>query len=342
MAKRADDVFSAIVKRYPLREPLRIEREESGMNNTTRMIYAANGRFVLRIYDNHRDSAIAGIEHAILSTLQEEGLSFKVPNPAVNREGMTITKGPDAKLAAVFRYIAGDRPTAEIPSHIEGLGRAAGELVHCLAKLDTLGALQPLYKPYYEFQETHAAMDDDAIRTLSAKLPLTSEQRDNVDCLLLVKRRLTSLIDRIRALPHQWVHGDIVFSNALADGDFIVGLLDFEFCTVDVRAMEAAVMIAEFPSADDAQALERISLLCRGFGEKQRLGSDEIGLLPDLIQLRMMDVWLHFAGRLSEGLDSADVWLHQIDRVSFVCEWVERKRAELYMAFRVMEARPLD
>ncbi|QHT61637.1 phosphotransferase [Paenibacillus lycopersici] len=321
--------YSAIVSRYRLAEPVRIEREESGMNNTTRMIYAGAERYVLRVYENHNDRAIVSLEHAILRALGGSGLSFHVPAPVRNAAQDTVTEAPDGKLAAIFGYIGGERPTASSPSHIEGLGRAAGELTRKLGSLEALAKLKAVYQPYYEFEDIHAAMDEAAIRTLSAKLQLTPGRCGQVEALLDVKHRLTALIDRFKKLPRQWIHGDIVFANALASGEAIVGLLDFEFCTIDARAMELAVICAEFPCEDDALSLERISLLCKGYGSRSRLDRDEIALLPDLIQLRMIDVWLHFAGRLADGLDREDVWVQQIERVSFVCGWVERNRPRL-------------
>lgn len=332
--------FAAIAGRYSLPQPLRIESEETGMNNTTRMIYAGGERYVLRVYDNHRDRAIAGIEHAILSELQRARLSFRVPAPVPNRDGETTTEAPDGKLAAIFGYIAGRRPSPESGAHVEGLGRAAGELTLALASLNPASHLAPAYKPYYEFAETHAAMNDAAVKALCQSSPTLAEQAEKAMSLLETRRRLTALTERFKALPQQWIHGDIVFANALADGDAIAGMLDFEFCAVDARAMEPAVVLAELPGEDDALALDRMRRFCRGYASKASLGADEIRLLPDLMQLRLMDVWLHFAGRLAEGLDPERVWLQETGRVSFACEWIDGHRARLDVLFAAMAERP--
>ncbi|NBD23440.1 phosphotransferase [Paenibacillus glycinis] len=338
MTERISD-FAAIAGRYALRQPLRIELEETGMNNTTRMIYAGEERYVLRVYDNHRDREIAGTEHAILSELQRADLSFRVPAPVSNRDGATITEAPDGKLAAVFGYIAGQRPSPESGAHVEGLGRAAGELTLALAALNPDARLAPAYKPYYDFENTHAAMNEASVKTLCESSPKLAEQAAKAASLLETRRRLTALTERFKELPQQWIHGDIVFANALADGDAIAGLLDFEFCAVDARAMEPAVVLAEFPGEDDALAMNRMRRFCRGYGSKAGLGADEIRLLPDLMQLRLMDVWLHFAGRLAEGLDPERVWLRETERVSFACGWIDRHRRQLDVLFAAMAER---
>ncbi|MBO7746003.1 phosphotransferase [Paenibacillus sp. MWE-103] len=338
-ASGADAYFAAVAGRYPLAGPLRIAKEESGMNNTTRMVYAANDRYVLRVYDNHRDRAIVRIEHGLLAALQHAGLSFRVPSPVAGRDGSTIAEAPDGKLAALFGYIAGSRPTPDNPAHAAGLGRAAGELTRAFAACGPQAGLEPAYKPYYDFEATHAAADEATLTALCRRSPALAERAEAVASLHALRTRLTALIDRVKRLPHQWIHGDIVFSNALAEGDAIVGLLDFEFCAVDVRAMELAVVLAEFPCGDEERAVRRMELFCAGYGEKLPLEPEEIALLPDLMQLRLIDVWLHFAVRLAEGLDPEQVWLREIERVSFACGWIERRRERLLALFRNALAR---
>ncbi|WP_219837482.1 phosphotransferase [Paenibacillus sp. R14(2021)] len=331
--KQEGGEFAVYVERYSLPGNWQAVLEESGMNNTTRMIYADKAKFVLRVYDNHRDTAIVSMEHELLVKLQQAGLTFQVPLPIANVDGETVTASPGGKLAALYGYIEGTRPVSENIHHVESLGRAAGELSHALAAISDIEGLVPVYKPYYAWQETHAAMDADALTALCLNIPLLANRKNEVEELLLMQARLTTLNEAFRRLPHQWIHGDIVFTNAVANGDEIVGLLDFEFCTVDLRAMEIAVVLAEFPSDNDGEAKERIEVFCRGFGSQTRLTEQELRLLPDLIQLRMLDVWLHFAGRLQEGLDPAAVWLGQIDRVHFVCGWIEHRRAALAALF---------
>ncbi|MFC4809552.1 homoserine kinase [Paenibacillus sp. GCM10023250] len=337
--ERTDAYFAAVASRYPLGGPLRIAEEESGMNNTTRMVYAANDRYVLRVYDNHRDRAVVRVEHGLLAALRQAGLSFRVPSPVAARDGSSIAEAPDGKLAALFGYIDGDRPSPDNPDHVAGLGRAAGELTQALAACGPIAGLEPMYKPYYDFEATHAAADETMLAALCRRSPALAERAADVAALHALRMRLTALIDRIKRLPQQWIHGDIVFSNALAQGGAIVGLLDFEFCTVDVRAMELAVVLADFASGDDERAFGQMERFCAGYGEKRPLGPEEIALLPDLMQLRMIDVWLHFAIRFAEGLDPERVWIREIERVFAACGWIERRRERLLALFRNALAR---
>ncbi|WP_308634287.1 phosphotransferase [Paenibacillus silvisoli] len=327
--------YAAYLDAYPLDPDWRAAKEESGMNNTTRMIYAGQDKLVLRIYENHRDRALIETEHAILWELQQAKLAFEVPVPVRNRQHESITIGPDGKLAALYRYIPGNRPDPSADEHVYGLGAAAGELSQALARMADLPELIPQYKPYYELEENHGALPNEALLQLCVERPAQfGDRHDNIVYLLRERERLTALRDRFAGLPQQWIHGDIVFTNAVAREDRIAGLLDFEFCTIDARAMELAVVLAEFPGEAREEALRRFELFCNGFGERAKLSGEELQQLPALIKLRMIDVWLHFAGRLQSGLDPDHVLQDQIDRVSFVCKWVDEHEAELAAIFR--------
>ncbi|REE80095.1 homoserine kinase type II [Paenibacillus taihuensis] len=334
--QQTKDEFAVYLEAYPLDAGWRAVREESGMNNTTRMIYSGSEKYVLRVYDNHQDQDIVAIEHHLLARLQQSALSFAVPVPVQNIHGATITVGPSGKLAAMFRYINGVRPTVDMPAHIRGLGFAAGELTRAFSDLaaSVPQQLKPQYKPYYELNETYAEISTERLTELCKTTEKLAGQADKLGYIIEQLEQLTALRNRIAELPHQWIHGDIGFTNALADSERIVGVLDFEFCTIDVRVMELAVVLAELPIDQADESLRRISLFAQGYGEATRLTEAEVQLLPSLIKLRMLDIFLHFAGRLLAEIDGEDIWYRQIDRVYFVCQWVDLHHDALLAVFR--------
>ncbi|WP_182300980.1 phosphotransferase enzyme family protein [Cohnella cholangitidis] len=121
-----------------------------------------------------------------------------------------------------------------------------------------------------------------------------------------------ALLDTFRTLPHQLIHGDINHSNSLvsgADSNRLAAILDFEFCTWDLRVMEIAVMISGFLNGNDVMA--KIELFLRGAGEQLSLDRAEIEAIPSLVRLRNLDVFLHFLGRYWDGVDDLSVLLEQ-------------------------------
>ncbi len=149
-----------------------------------------------------------------------------------------------------------------------------------------------------------------------------------------IRRRLVELEAAFCKLPRQWIHGDIGFTNALARGEKVTGVLDFEFCTRDLRAMELAVVLPELITEESSeQSLRQIRLFTEGFGSKQGLTAEEISYLPDLMQLRMVDVYLHFAERFRQQLDPLTEWSGHTRRAAFVCRWIEDNRTLLALLF---------
>ncbi|SEM85723.1 phosphotransferase [Paenibacillus sp. OV219] len=330
------DEFAVYLDAYPLEAGWRAEKEESGMNNTTRMIYSGNDKYVLRVYNNHQDQAIVALEHHFLEQLQHSELPFNVPKPVQNIHGTTITVGPGGKLAALFCYISGSRPTPELPAHLLGLGNSAGELSRAFARLEASvpSELKPQYLPYYELRETYAYLTKAKLAELCDSAETPEEQVDKLEFIMEQLDQLMTLRNQLTELPHQWIHGDIGYTNALADGERIVGILDFEFCSIDVRAMELAIVLSGLPNEQTDESLNRIALFAQGYGGATRLTEAELLLLPSLVKLRMLDIFFHFAGRLLAGLDEAVVWHHQINSVHFICKWVDLHEDSLQAILR--------
>lgn len=46
--------------------------------------------------------------------------------------------------------------------------------------------------------------------------------------------------------PLQLIHGDLHYDNVMVVGDSVSGVLDFEFCAYDWRAMELAVALSKW------------------------------------------------------------------------------------------------
>ena len=51
------------------------------------------------------------------------------------------------------------------------------------------------------------------------------------------------------------IHGDMHYDNVLVYEGKVSGLLDFEFCAWDFRAMELAICLSKYASESDANDL---------------------------------------------------------------------------------------
>lgn len=341
------------------------EEGQSGMNNTTRRIRYGGKRYMLRIYNTHRDPEKARFEHLVLRKLAEHvpPLSFRVPVPLAARTGETVVwvgamegtegteegmdgkGGAEGRLAACFRYIEGRRPDLENRFEAEVFGAAVGELLGAMSGVEKgLGQdLTPQYPPYYELGSAHPRCSLPEVARFCACPPeLFAGERENLRFLADEVERINGKLDGLRSLPHQLIHGDLNATNALVREDgapAMAALLDFEFATVDLRAMEPAVCLwglvpAGKPSDGmEESAWEGLRAFWRGFRSQAALEPAELEAIPLLMQLRSLDVFLHFLGRYLDGVDGSGVLAGQIPdtaaRMRFVTRHGERLEALL-------------
>jgi len=312
--------FTAYLDAYAFTEPCHIESWESGMNNTTRIISSGNKNFVLRIYNNHKDIDIVRLEHEVLSDLNKQNLTFKVPIPVHNKQGDTISVATDGTLSSLFHFIDGNRPTVSNPAHVYALGVAAAKLSSALSAINPKGT--PLYSPYFMLENTYALMDEEAFFAMAELSEGLSSRKSSFMTLHEERLKLIEDCNLLEELPKQWIHGDLVFNNTVSQGDAIIGVLDFEFTTVDVRAMEIAVIIVDIIKPDDLNIKENVKRLLQGYQDTNPLTLHELKILPILMKLRLLDVALHFAIRLRDNLDHEEILCGIIDQSAFGCRWI--------------------
>lgn len=317
---KLDIDFSIFLDQYHFPKGYVVENGDSGMNNTTRMVRADGARYVLRVYNNHKDAGIVQLEHEVLDALQEEERHFSVPVPVHNRSGSTITAAADGTLATLAHYIDGDRPRPFYSPHIYALGLTTGRMTAALSQINP--SRPPLYDPYYMLDESYTHIDDDSIIELTSNMDALAASKQSLMLLHQQRHMLKDDCKRIAQLPKQWIHGDLVFNNTVAIGDHIVGVLDFEFCTVDVRIMELAVIATDLLKPDHPDIAGGLQQLFEGYRETITMSEEERELFLSLVKLRLLDVVYHFINRYNDGLDSVTVLCSIIESSAFGIRWL--------------------
>lgn len=325
----------------------------SGMNNTTVRLLVGDERFVLRIYDSHRDMDKALFEHKVLQELNKRRLGFQVPETVKSLEGGTVVRLPDSgKLAAVYRFIEGRIPDFRVPAEAAAFGESAAELMQVMEEAgdEIMEAMEPIYPPYYMLGSAHPLCPLPEVARFCASPPSEfAGLKASLQYLASEVERMEAELGRVRHLPHRLIHGDLNASNALSREDgSIAALLDFEFATVDLRAMEPAVCIwslipkdkqgkgaasaeekAEGESEADLRGWKSIEAFWKGFSSRMKLLPEELEGIPLFIQLRSLDVFVHFLGRYMDGVDDAAVLAGQIPDTSSRMRWVTQRSKEL-------------
>lgn len=308
-------MMNTMVKRYWPNWNGEIQEGNSGWNNTTRYLEIGGKRLILRIYETHRDRDKIAFEHEVLEKLAVMPLSFATPLPVhTPGEGETILPLADGsgRYGCLFTYIEGICPEKGAFQGAYAFGRAAAELLSALALVTP--DLPHVYRPYYELQQSYPACSYERVMAFCEDPPEVFH--DLGVSLVLLKNTFKEVYGELEGfskLPQQLIHGDLNPSNLLVkegQPSEIAALLDFEFCTRDVRAMEPAVILADLLGY--AGKKELIPQFIEGFGAVLKFSPEETAAIPVLMELRKVDVFLHFMSRYLNGTDTCMVLREQI------------------------------
>ncbi|GIL84124.1 hypothetical protein Vretimale_11089 [Volvox reticuliferus] len=130
----------------------------------------------------------------------------------------------------------------------------------------------------------------------------------------------------------QLIHGDLHYDNVMVVEDTVSGLLDFEFCAYDWRAMELAVALSKYVGEDDPLPLcERF---VSGFAQHGQLTDAEIAAIPDLVNLRIFSNAVYFTGRAIAGEDSLESLTSRAGSYAKRVRWVNANRGALVAVIR--------
>ncbi|MCS7464005.1 phosphotransferase [Paenibacillus doosanensis] len=270
-----------------------------GVNNQTCYADCNGHRYVFRVYMNKRDSELIRYELDVLSELQKQPLSFQIPAVVPNLRGEPVTLTDNGRWGVLFHYIEGERPGSGDAYEV---GRATGELSKALARLN-VGRTGP-YRGSYHLYEIHPHATRERLHSFLSGPPEGADVR-MAEALLheldaMERKRL-----QWAELPHQLVHGDLLFSNWLVNNGRISGVLDFEFVSPDLRAMELAIGLTQLID-DGALQEEHAERLIAGYSSETELTDEEIRAMPDLLKLRYMGSFIHHFGRYMAGVGTLE------------------------------------
>lgn len=313
---------------YRLMPPLTIAPlgGPGGINNQVRIVRTGAGRFLWKGYLTHADPAPILAEHLLLDWLAGAGLSFAIPALVPTREGATLLPAPGgAGWRALFAWLPGAPLDRRDPATIAALGSALGVLHGALADLPA--DRRPALSLNGDLTRIHPLIADPCALTPTALgLPEAMPHTEQLATWRATLAELGAfLAGPYAALPHQIIHGDFGPGNALALGDRITAILDFEFALWDARALDLAsgvTMTIRIWQLDPPESLTLAGAFCRGYAQTGGLTAAEIAALPRLMILREVVGAIWWLGR---ALAAGDVrpMLGRLDGLSRLIGWLD-------------------
>lgn len=327
-----------------------ISPTSGGVNNICDYVLTPSGKkYVLRIYNNGRDSVRVDFEHRVLDALMASGqqLSFSVPTTIPSKDDgkrhVVLSTGAEATL---FEFIPGELPKK---SRVREIGRASGELVTALGNI-SVDMVSPnprfcdLFKAHHA--TTREIFFDEVKKPAFDATPSIREYTDLL-CGEVVEIEEKIAYMQTLDLPIQLIHADLHYDNVLCDGERVSGLLDFEFSVHDWRGMlcsfiqclikliiipyliacELAVSLSKY--AGEPDAMSYFSDFAEGYATTAKLTEKEINCIPELIILRVLSNVVYFVGRAVAGEDGIESLTTRAEMYYKRIKWIKEHRDEL-------------
>lgn len=315
---------------WPATGPWQVRPLRQGATNTVSLVETAAGaRYILRV-SAQPDLRRLWYEIDIVTQLQHVPLPFVVPAPIPTHTGDVLLRLSDAENSAVmlWPFVSGTHSTGDNRRQAYAAGRALATLQAALVRLDP--ARLPHSTPLPAAGDLHQyhALVSDPVATIE-RLPVDRYQKARLRAILAAMT--TGIPPLYTTLPHQLIHNDYDPSNVLLAGQRVTGVLDWEFSTVDVRAMDVAVALLWWPRAPfgDARRWAIMDAFGQGYGRYAPLTPGEVEALPFLIQLRTIATLINRIGRYLAGRDSEHHLVQRIRWTLEVDEWLTSVAEEL-------------
>ena len=318
-----DRVF---LNRWPFLGEAKLQLNHGKTSNKIYTVKAQSGEFILKIYRDSVTTEQIHYEHSLLAHLQSCKLSFTVPTPVPASSGetlVTINQDDTQLRAALLPLLPGQAGDRQNVHHARAAGRALAELHGALAPFDAIQSAQlpswgdlehihPMVGNPFEVTETVAP------QTRSRLFKLITE-------VLEAKPRL------YRSLPIQTIHADYFPPNILFESNQVVGVLDFEFATNDLRLIDYICGLdnfALFPRTE-APRWEFIQAFGAGYHEYASLTPQEIAALVLVWRLQLASNIIYWTGWLREGKVSKQTVIDAVSETLMLEDWFEDNQTKL-------------
>jgi homoserine kinase type II len=318
---------------WDLPGPLSVRPSLQGINNLTQIVETPAGNYILRTYDSDRHLEHVGYELSLLRELQYKNLPFQIPAPipTLTGESFVIYSG---RMITMTPLLSGIPPEGDNLEQAQVAGHALAELVKALADIQVEATLDVVPFPLSGDFEAWGKIDVGSVNSIIRQLPLPKEEQSQV--LTLIEETQAATPSLYRICPVQIIHRDYDQSNILMQGNSVTGVLDFEFCGPDLRILDLAYALSQWPSGwwNTGKEWHIINIFTQGYLQSQMLPAEELETLPLVFRLRTVASLFYRFGRYARGLETVESLLNQVREALSFKLWLDLHEEQLLRQIR--------
>jgi len=319
--------WDGLQQHWSIPGPWSVRSITQGVNNLTQVIETPQGSYILRSYRRDRSLERIRYELGVLKSLQERNLPFQVPVPIPTVTGELFAVLAEAVVSLSPR-LSGSPPLNDNLKQAYAAGQALAELVKALVDIQVEGTAQVVpFPPSGDF-ETWAGI---AIvpASIIQELPIPKEEQEQI--ITLLEETQASAPSLYQSLPQQIIHRDYDQSNILMEGNSVTGVLDFEFCGPDLRILDLAYALSQWPSSlwNSGKEWPVIDAFGQGYFQRQTLALAELEALPRIFRLRATTSLFFHLARFVQGIETPEEILERVRETLTTGTWLQVHEEEL-------------
>ena len=300
----------------------KVKATKQGTVNKTFFVEAQAGKFVLKVYNDSRSTGQIQYEHSLLVYLQTHNLSFVVPTPIPDDSGKTLlfVQRDDSLLRVTLQnFISGEPVDRQNINHIYAAARALGELHQALVNFDPQGELAQL-PGWGDLKHIHPLVKNPL--EVPHLLGLNSAQEQRIVKILTGVMEVAPKL--YQTLPVQTIHGDYLCPNIFVENDRVVGILDFEFATSDLRLMDYIGAFDHFIRIrEELPVWEKMKAFITGYDQHVSLCPSEVEALTSVWRLQQANCIVYWTGWLLEQKVTHQSVLDGVTKMLILEDWLK-------------------
>lgn len=304
-------------------------QNRQGASNTTYMVDAKAGKFILKLYGDSTLTTQMRYEHSLLAYLQKADLSFAVPAPVPANSGETLVlvkRNDTLQRVALLPLLSGQPADRHNPRHARAAGQALGELHRVQTGFDPEGQLAQL-PSWGDLNHIHPLVTDPL--EVPQSLALTPNK------LARLVKTLTEVLEAqphlYTTLPVQTIHADYLSPHVLLEENRVIGVLDFEFATKDLRLWDYICGLdhfALFPWKEEPH-WQLVQAFSAGYSEQVSLTRREAEAMTMAWRLQRASSIVYWTGWLREGKVSYQSVVKAVTETLLLEDWFSDNATKL-------------